>query len=148
MLEDELKKTFEQLNTEPLPRTFGAVDIVHRGETVKRRRRTYAVAAAGTGTAVVAVVIAFALNQPPNRGDHSPAGPPAPDVGTSAPSEPGPATSPEDVASSSVEVPSTTPLTGTTSPGPGPGTATTRATATGPTTPGSTGTEPQQTTTR
>ncbi|MCE6995942.1 hypothetical protein LZG04_14185 [Saccharothrix sp. S26] len=115
MLEDELKKTFEQLNIEPRPSTFNAVDIVFRGTAVKRRRRTYAVAATGTGTAVVAVVIAFALNQPPKQGDHSPAGPPGPDVSTSSPMRPSRTTSPEQPTSLPVETPAMT-TTNTTSP--------------------------------
>ena len=146
MLEDELKKTFEQLNIQPQPRTFGAVDIVYRGIAVKRRRRTYAVAATGTGTAVVAVVIAFALSQPPNQDDNSPAGPPLP--GTSAPVRTSPTTTTDDPASSSVENPvSTTPeTTSTTSPDPTPTTTHTRPTAPG-TTARSTGAPPLQTTT-
>ena len=110
MLEDELKKTFEELNIDPLPSTFGAADIVHRGTAVKRRRRTFAVAATGTGTAVVAVVIAFALNQPPGR--DSPAVPPAPQTSTSSPVETSPTTSDAPVSS---PVP-TSPATSTTTP--------------------------------
>lgn len=142
MLEDELRKTFEQLNIDPRPRTFEAVDIVFRGATVKRRRRTYAVAAAGTGTAVVALVIAFALNQPPRQKD-SPAGPLGPDVGTSTSTtvRPSPTTTPRDAASSSAESPITTsPWATTKSPD-----ATYTATTTSR---GSTGTDPQRTTTR
>ncbi|WP_033433348.1 hypothetical protein [Saccharothrix syringae] len=88
MLEDELKKTFEELNIHPLPRTFGAMDVVHRGVRLKRRRRGYAVAATGTGTtALVAVVVAFALNQPPDPSRTVPAGPPVPTV-TNQPTTP------------------------------------------------------------
>ncbi|TQM84273.1 hypothetical protein FHX81_6716 [Saccharothrix saharensis] len=115
MLEDELKKTFEQLNIQPRPRTFSAVDIVYRGAAVKRRRRAYAVAATGTGTAVVAVVIAFALNQPPKQGDNSPARPPGPDISTSGSVRPTP--SPESVPTSPPDLPHPTTTRPTTSPG-------------------------------
>lgn len=129
MLEDELRKTFEELNTQPLPRTFGAVDIVYHGARVKRRRRGYAVAATGAGTAaMVAVVVAFALNQTPNPTRDDPAVPPATDTTTSRPqrSEPStPATSPP---AGATESPTTTdpeiggdvppgPTTRTTTPG-------------------------------
>ncbi|GAA3462564.1 hypothetical protein ACFFSW_24345 [Saccharothrix longispora] len=79
MLEDELRKTFEELNVQPRPRTFGAVDIVFHGQRVKRRRRGYAVAATGAGTAALVVVaVTFALNQTPGPSENTPANPPHP----------------------------------------------------------------------
>jgi hypothetical protein len=148
VLEDELRKTFEELNIQPQPRRAQAVDIIFRGATVRRRRRGYAVGAAGTGTAVVALVIAFALNQPPRQHDDNPAGPPGPDVGTSTTTsttvQTSPTTTPQDAPSSSAESPITTSPTITTR---SPNATYTPTSATRTTSPSFTGTEPQRTTT-
>ncbi|MBP2337730.1 hypothetical protein JOF41_003908 [Saccharothrix coeruleofusca] len=86
MLEDELRKTFEELGIQPVPRTFGALDVVHRGRQVKARRRTATVVGSGLGTAALVGAVALTLAFNGQRSEPvGPAGPSGAEVTTTAP---------------------------------------------------------------
>ncbi len=103
MVEDHLKELFEELNIQPRPRTFGAVDVIHHGQEIRNRRRRLTVAGSALGTTALVVVVGFALAgtvAPPT----DPATPPAPagttqPVDTTAPTVPPPTGAPHPTTS-------------------------------------------------